>query len=93
MEAIDVDQVLRNMAADESSRTEAIQRENQLQKLQDAVDKLSQEQKRCIELFYMEQKSYKEVSDLTGFSVNEVKSYLQNGKRNLKGYLVTVENA
>jgi RNA polymerase sigma factor (sigma-70 family) len=92
MEAIDVDQVLRNMAADESSQTEAIQRENQLQKLQDAVDKLSQEQKRCIELFYMEQKSYKEVSDLTGFSVNEVKSYLQNGKRNLKGYLVTVEN-
>jgi RNA polymerase sigma-70 factor (ECF subfamily) len=60
--------------------------------LQDAVTRLSEEQKQCIELFYFKQKSYKEVSDLTGYSVNEVKSYLQNGKRNLKGALVGIDS-
>jgi RNA polymerase sigma-70 factor (ECF subfamily) len=37
-----------------------------------------------VELFYLEKKCYKEITDLTGFSLNEVKSYIQNGKRNLK---------
>ena len=86
-----VDQVLHNMAADESPKIEAIQLEEKLEQLQDALVRLSEEQKKCIELFYFKEKSYKEVSDLTGFSINEVKSYLQNGKRNLKGYLVTTE--
>lgn len=86
-----VDQVLHNMAADESPKIEAIQLEEKLEQLQDALVRLSEEQKKCIELFYFKEKSYKEVSDLTGFSINEVKSYLQNGKRNLKGYLVTNE--
>ncbi|MBI3510301.1 MAG: sigma-70 family RNA polymerase sigma factor [Bacteroidetes bacterium] len=91
MEVKDVETALRNLAADESPKTEALQLEEQLEKLKEAVTKLSEEQKKCIELFYFEEKSYKEVSDLTGFSVNEVKSYLQNGKRNLKGYLVPTE--
>ncbi|GAB4130841.1 MAG: sigma-70 family RNA polymerase sigma factor [Bacteroidia bacterium] len=91
METIDVDQALRNIAAEENPKPEALLLEEQLEKLQLAVERLSQEQKKCIELFYFKQKSYKEVSDLTGYSINEVKSYLQNGKRNLKGYLVTAE--
>ena len=91
MEVTNVDQALHNMAADESPKGEAIRLEEQLEKLKDALIRLSEEQKKCIELFYFKEKSYKEVSDITGFSVNEVKSYLQNGKRNLKGYLVTTE--
>jgi RNA polymerase sigma-70 factor (ECF subfamily) len=91
MVVTNVDQVLHNMAADESPKIEAVQLEEQLEKLKDALVRLSEEQKKCIELFYFKEKSYKEVSDLTGFSINEVKSYLQNGKRNLKGYLVTTE--
>lgn len=91
MEVKDVEAALRNMATDEAPKTEAIQLEEQLEKLKEAVAKLSEEQKQCIELFYLKEKSYKEVSDLTGFSVNEVKSYLQNGKRNLKGLLVPTE--
>jgi RNA polymerase sigma-70 factor (ECF subfamily) len=88
LEVKDVETALRNMATDESPKTEALQLEEQLEKLKEAVAKLSEEQKQCIELFYLKEKSYKEVSDLTGFSINEVKSYLQNGKRNLKGLLV-----
>jgi len=52
-----------------------------------AINKLSDEQKRCIELFYFHGKSYAEITELTGFEMNAVKSYIQNGKRNLKNLL------
>lgn len=59
-------------------------REAGLQQLESAVQQLGEEQRTCIELFYFKEKSYKEICDLTGFSEKQVKSYLQNGKRNLK---------
>ena len=52
--------------------------------LEQAISELNHEQKICIEWFYLKDKSYQEITDLTGFSLNEVKSYIQNGKRNLK---------
>lgn len=58
--------------------------EKQLDHLKEAINDLSEEQKVCIEMFYLEEKSYKEIADLTGFSEKNVKSYIQNGKRNLK---------
>jgi RNA polymerase sigma factor (sigma-70 family) len=45
---------------------------------------LPEEQQQCIRLFYLEQKSYQEVAEMTGYKLKKVKSYLQNGKRNLK---------
>jgi RNA polymerase sigma-70 factor (ECF subfamily) len=59
-------------------------KEEQLLRLEHAVKTLGDEQRRCIELFYFGDKSYREIADITGFSENEVKSHLQNGKRNLK---------
>ena len=59
-------------------------RENQLSAMERCMEHLPQEQRICIKLFYLEQKSYKEVVELTGFDLNKVKSYIQNGKRNLK---------
>jgi len=53
-------------------------------KLPEAIKKLSDEQRICIELFYLHEKSYKEVADTTNYSMNQVKSFIQNGKRNLK---------
>jgi len=61
--------------------------ENRIEKMLDAVNKLNHEQKQCIELLYLNQKSYKEVMHITGYSMNQVKSYIQNGKRNLKNLL------
>ena len=58
--------------------------EKHLEYLQEAIQTLNEEQKRCIEMFYIEEKSYKEIVDETGFSEMKVKSYIQNGKRNLK---------
>lgn len=51
------------------------------------IESLKEAQKVCIELFYIQEKSYAEVSDMTGFELNQVKSHIQNGKRNLKIFL------
>ncbi|GAB3200105.1 RNA polymerase sigma-70 factor (ECF subfamily) [Pontibacter aydingkolensis] len=67
--------------------TEAEQVEETEQALQQALQELPPEQRQCIELFYLQQKSYREISALTGCDLNKVKSYIQNGKRNLKLYL------
>jgi DNA-directed RNA polymerase specialized sigma24 family protein len=48
------------------------------------MEELGKEQRQCVHLFYLEQKCYKEITVLTGFDDNRVKSYIQNGKRNLK---------
>ncbi|POY38927.1 RNA polymerase subunit sigma-24 [Solitalea longa] len=55
-----------------------------LQAMERCIHKLPEEQKICINLFYIEQRSYKEIIEITGFDASKVKSYIQNGKRNLK---------
>jgi RNA polymerase sigma factor (sigma-70 family) len=57
--------------------------EESLRKLEDCINSLVKEQKKCIELFYKQEKCYKEIANLTGYELKKVKSYLQNGKRNL----------
>lgn len=59
-------------------------RETQLIELEVALMELKDEQKVCIELFFIQGKSYDEVAVITGYSYNQVKSYIQNGKRNLR---------
>lgn len=58
--------------------------EHRIRYLEKALEELKPEQRQCVELFYINQKSYKEVELITGLTYNEVKSHLQNGKRNLK---------
>ncbi len=58
--------------------------EKRLTQMEACLDELSEEQQRCIRLFYLEQKCYREVAEMTGYDLNKVKSYIQNGKRNLK---------
>ncbi len=58
--------------------------EHRIRYLETAINVLSPEQKQCVELFYLDEKSYREVEQITGYSYNEVKSHIQNGKRNLK---------
>ena len=58
--------------------------ESNLSKLENCIEQLVAEQKSCIRLFYIQQKCYKEIVALTGFDDKKVKSYIQNGKRNLK---------
>ena len=49
---------------------------------------LPDEQQKSIQLFYMEEKSYADIVELTGYALNKVKSYIQNGKRNLKNCIM-----
>lgn len=60
------------------------EKEKQYTLLEKAIDELNEDQKKCIELFYLKEKSYNQIVELTGYSLNEVKSFIQNGKRNLK---------
>lgn len=59
-------------------------REIVLSALEKCMEKLPERQKKSIDLFFLNERCYKEIVELTGFSLNEVKSYIQNGKRNLK---------
>jgi len=59
-------------------------RETGLLKLEAAINRLNEEQKECITLFYLKEKSYKEIVETTGYNIGEVKSHLQNGRRNLR---------
>ncbi|HEY0653572.1 MAG TPA: sigma factor-like helix-turn-helix DNA-binding protein, partial [Chryseosolibacter sp.] len=58
--------------------------ESNLRKLEGCIETLPEEQRQCVKLFYLQKKCYKEITELTGFELNKVKSYIQNGKRNLK---------
>ena len=58
--------------------------EAQFAALEKCLDQLNTEQKLCIEKFYLNEKSYKEIVDETDYDYNSVKSHIQNGKRNLK---------
>ncbi|MFM6935885.1 MAG: RNA polymerase sigma factor [Flavobacteriales bacterium] len=63
---------------------EKLEKDGLLDRLLEVFDELKEEQRICIQLFYLQKKSYEEVSTLTNFSSKEVKSHLQNGRRNLK---------
>ncbi|MBK0381184.1 RNA polymerase sigma factor [Mucilaginibacter segetis] len=59
-------------------------KEEALQAMEHCLEKLIAAQQQCVRLFYLDEKCYKEIAAVTGYLLNEVKSYIQNGKRNLK---------
>ena len=62
-------------------------RADRIEQLRFALTQLHPHQRTCVELFYLEGRSYQEIADSTGYSLNQVKSHIQNGKRNLKNLL------
>ncbi|MBE7172139.1 MAG: sigma-70 family RNA polymerase sigma factor [Williamsia sp.] len=73
--------------APESQQDEKLQlleKEKRLELMGSALQELGNEQKRCVTLFYLEKQSYQEIAQNTGYSILKVKSYIQNGKRNLR---------
>ena len=60
------------------------EKEERLSQLENCIEKLPEKQRMSIDLFFINQKCYKEVVEITGYTMNDVKSYIQNGKRNLK---------
>ena len=71
--------------ADETEETRAhIEKENRLNHMSAALQQLNKEQQLCVTLFYLEKKSYQEIAEQTQYTLMQVKSHIQNGKRNLK---------
>jgi RNA polymerase sigma factor (sigma-70 family) len=68
------------------------EKEQQIALMQSALNELNKEQKMCLELFYLNNKSYTEIVTITGYNNNEVKSHIQNGKRNLKIKMDALQN-
>jgi len=70
---------------DEQTDTKLLlQNDRAIELMAKVLKDLSTEQQQCVTLFYLQKKSYQQISDATGFTLMQVKSYIQNGKRNLR---------
>lgn len=63
---------------------ELLEKENSFKQLEHCIEALPADQKQSVELFYLQNKCYNEIAEITGHEWNKVRSYIQNGKRNLK---------
>ncbi|GEM_PF-80700 len=63
---------------------EEVEDEEQIEALKRCIEKLPEEQRISIVNFFMEEMSYADIVEKTGYTLSRVKSYIQNGKRNLK---------
>lgn len=52
--------------------------------LERCLAELVERQRTCVQWFYYEDKSYKEIADMMAEDLGKVRSYIQNGKRNLR---------
>jgi RNA polymerase sigma factor (sigma-70 family) len=68
----------------ESEKEDVIANEKTYNLLEEVLQELGEEQRQCVILFYLKKNSYQQISEKTGYSLMQVKSYIQNGKRNLK---------
>ncbi len=64
--------------------SEHLEKEENFKKLEQCLKVLPQEQRQTVELFYLQNKCYNEIAAITGYDWNKVRSYIQNGRRNLK---------
>jgi RNA polymerase sigma-70 factor (ECF subfamily) len=69
---------------DTEEKINSVSDEVLLENMKLCLPKLKENQRICVELFYLKNKSYQEIANETSFTLNEIKSYIQNGKRNLK---------
>lgn len=73
------------MQSDDFSHLDSvIEKEEAFKRLEKCIEKLPEEQKSSIQLFYYKNKCYNEIAETTGMDWNKVRSLIQNGRRNLK---------
>lgn len=63
---------------------EVIEKEMTLNSMEICIEQLPADQKQAIQLFYLKEKCYKEIAETTNLEINKVRSFIQNGRRNLK---------
>ena len=80
----EINEKLMTAPGEEPDTQTLLQNDKALDLMEEALKELNPEQKQCVTLFYLQKKSYQEIKELSGFTMMQVKSYIQNGKRNLK---------
>lgn len=71
-------------ASADDSKHEHIEKDMALSFIEEGLVQLNDDQKVCVTLFYLQKKSYQQITNATGFTMLQVKSFIQNGKRNLR---------
>jgi len=66
-------------------------KEENLQKMERCLETLPKEQRDAVKMFYLDGRCYKEIAELTGIDANRVRSYIQNGRRNLRNCMAKEE--
>ncbi len=69
---------------EETDQQVFLENDHTLELMETSLKELNREQQQCVTLFYLQKKSYQEITEETGYTMLQVKSYIQNGKRNLK---------
>lgn len=80
----ELNEKLMSAPTEETDRQALHQSDKAYDVMEDALNELNPEQRQCVTLFYLQKKTYQEIHETTGYSMLQVKSYIQNGKRNLK---------
>ncbi|MEO6637165.1 MAG: sigma-70 family RNA polymerase sigma factor [Ginsengibacter sp.] len=70
--------------AENIHRDNEMEKEENLNSMEYCIEQLPGDQKEAIQLFYLKEKCYKEIADTTNTDINKVRSFIQNGRRNLK---------
>ena len=78
------EETITELLTDQELKMKELLMEEQSHQLKAALHELNPEQRICVDMFYMEKLSYHEIETKTGFSFAQVKSHIQNGKRNLR---------
>lgn len=78
------EKMIHTRGEESEERIAHLEKDRKLELMEESMRELSKEQEQCLTLFYLEKRSYQEITDQTGYTIQQVKSYIQNGKRNLK---------
>lgn len=78
------EEALDHVPVAESDKEALLLQEHTLEQMEEALQELNDEQRTSITMFYLQKRSYNEIMAATGFTFTQVKSYIQNGKRNLR---------
>lgn len=78
------EETLQYIPAGDDVRDELIFHDYSLEQMTAALEELAADQKSCVSMFYLQRCSYQDITNATGFTFAQVKSHIQNGKRNLR---------
>ena len=82
--SMEIDERSMKTAAEPEEKNTYIEKDKILSNMATALQQLNNEQQLCVTLFYLEKRSYQEITEQTNYNLMQVKSHIQNGKRNLK---------